>query len=212
MKRVPLSGFVGALLVLLGGTVMIGWAMQLSPLVRVLPGFTPMVFNTALCFVLAGGALLVPFSDADRYRRVTTVLGVGLLFLAVGLWSAWKRFRWGRVRLLTREDDRIAFLGATILVAIALAAGIVTFAIIQGRVQTLVENNVLAALTRRTETLLDLIELREVNARIAATRPAVLRNLRVIRARRGDGANIADVRAVVESLVKEGLSGSAYYH
>src|SRR5204862_7771848 len=82
MKRVPLSGFVGALLVLLGGTVMIGWAMQLSPLVRVLPGFTPMVFNTALCLVLAGGALLVPFSDADRYRRVTTVLGVGLLFLA----------------------------------------------------------------------------------------------------------------------------------
>jgi len=322
MKRVPLSGFVGALLVLLGGTVMIGWAMQLSPLVRVLPGFTPMVFNTALCFVLAGGALLVPFSDADRYRRVTTVLGVGLLFiaalvlaehllrkdfgidwpslhtwvydsswrqpgrmsvgtavgflmsaaalllatrvrrrwmeaaarllplgvgmigvlgvaghtvrasllfpeyvfagvamhtaiglllLAVGLWSAWKRFRWGRVRLLTREDDRIAFLGATILVAIALAAGIVTFAIIQGRVQTLVENNVLAALTRRTETLLDLIELREVNARIAATRPAVLRNLRVIRARRDDGSNIANVRAVVESFVKEGFSGIAYY-
>src|SRR5256885_11540930 len=82
MKRVPLSGFVGALLVLLGGTVMIGWAMQLSLLVRLLPGFTPMVFDTALCFVLAGGALLAPFSEADRYRRVTTVLGVGLLFLA----------------------------------------------------------------------------------------------------------------------------------
>ena len=41
------------LLVLIGGTVMLGWAMQLSLLVRVLPGFTPMVFNTALCFVLA---------------------------------------------------------------------------------------------------------------------------------------------------------------
>src|SRR5204863_618080 len=82
MRRTRLSGFVGAPLVLLGGTVMIGWWMQLSPLVRVLPGFTPMVFNTALCFVLAGGALLAPFSDADRYRRVTTVLGVGLLFIA----------------------------------------------------------------------------------------------------------------------------------
>src|SRR5256885_6656212 len=82
MKRVPFSGFAGALLMLLGGTVMLGWWMQLSPLVRVLPGFTPMVFNTALCFVLAGGALLVPFSDADRYRRVTTFLGAALVFIA----------------------------------------------------------------------------------------------------------------------------------
>src|SRR2546423_15195649 len=81
MKRVPLSGFVGALLVLLGGTVMIGWAMQLSLLGRVLPGFTPMVFDTALCFVLAGGALLAPFSEADRYRRGPARVGVGFLFL-----------------------------------------------------------------------------------------------------------------------------------
>ena len=53
MKRMPLSGFVGALLVLLGGTMMLGWWMQVSLLVRVLPEFTSMVFNTALCFVLA---------------------------------------------------------------------------------------------------------------------------------------------------------------
>src|SRR5947208_10445590 len=81
MKRVPFSGFVGALLVLLGGTVTIGWAMPLLPLVRVLPGFTPMVFETALCFVLAGGALLVPFSDAGGWR-VTTVIGSALVFVA----------------------------------------------------------------------------------------------------------------------------------
>src|SRR5256885_15339905 len=88
MKRVPLSGFVGALLVLLGGTVMIGWAMQLSLLVRGLPGFTPMGFDTALCFVLAGGALLAPFFEADRYRRGTTVLRGGLLFLAAPVLAA----------------------------------------------------------------------------------------------------------------------------
>ena len=63
------------MLALLGGVVMFGWWMQSSPLVRVLPGFTPMVFNTALCFVLAGSALLAPFSDAVRYNRVTTAIG-----------------------------------------------------------------------------------------------------------------------------------------
>jgi hypothetical protein len=48
MKRMPLSGFVGALLVLLGGTMMLGWWMQVSLLVRVLPEFTSMVFNASL--------------------------------------------------------------------------------------------------------------------------------------------------------------------
>src|SRR5947208_3501921 len=321
MKRVPFSGFVGALLVLLGGTVTAGWWMQLSPPVRVLPGSTPMVFSTALCFVLAGGALLVPFSDAGGYRRVTTVIGsalvfvaalvlaehmlrkdlgidwpslhawvhdsnttpgrmsagtacgflmsgavlilatrvgrpwvgaavrlltlgvgtigvlglagylvsapllfpeyffagvavhtaTGLLVLALSLRSAWKRIEWSRSPLLAREDDRITVVGATILVAIALAAGIASFAILQGRAQTLVSGNVLAALTRRTDMLHDLVELRESNARLAATRPAVLRNLRIIHAGRDDGSNIANVRAVVDSFLKEGFRGLAYH-
>src|SRR5438552_13176297 len=84
MKRAPFSAIAGALLVLLGGTVMLGWWMQLSPLVRVLPGFTPMVFNTALCFVLAGSALLTPSSDALRHRRVTTAIS-GLLAIIAAL-------------------------------------------------------------------------------------------------------------------------------
>jgi len=281
-----------------------------------------MVFDTALCFVLAGGALLAPFSEADRYRRVTTVLGVGLLFLAalvlaehllrkdlgidwpslhawvydlswkqpgrmsvgtavgflmsgavlvlatrvgrpwmgaavrlltlgvatigvlglagylvsapllfpeyffagvaahtatgllllaLGLRSAWKRLEWARTPLLAREDDRITVVGATILVAIALAAGIASFAVLQGRAQTLVSGNVLAELTRRTDMLRDLVELRESNARLAATRPAVLRNLRIIHAGRDDGSNIANVRAVVDSFLKEGFRGLAYH-
>jgi signal transduction histidine kinase len=322
MKRVLISGVVGALLVLLGGSVMLGWAARLPPLVRVLPGFTPMVFNTALCFVLAGSALLAQFPDADRHRRVTSVisgaliliaasviaehllrkdLGIdwpslhawtydsswrqpgrmsigtaaaflmsgamllletrvrrpwmgaavrlltfgigmigglglagyvvsapllfpeyffsgmavhtatGLFLLAVGSWSACKRFAWARKPLLAREDDRITMVGATVLVAIALAAGIASFSILQGRTQTLVGDNVLAALTRLTEMFRDLIELREVNARIAATRPAVIRNLRVIHAGRDDGSNIANVRAVVDSFLKEGFSGLAYH-
>src|SRR3979490_2060620 len=269
MKRVPLSGLVGAVLVLLGGTVTVGWWMQLSLLVRVLPGFTPMVFNTALCFALAGGALLAPFSAPDRYRRATTAIGAalvliaalvlaehllredlgidwpslhawlhdaskapgrmsagtacgflmsgavlilearvgrpwmgaavrlltlgvgtigvlglagylvsapllfpeyffagvaghtpaGLLLLAVGLRSAWKRLDWARPPLLAREDHRITVVGATILVAIALAAGLASFAVLQGRVQTLVGDNVLPARTRRTEMFRDLVEL-----------------------------------------------------
>src|SRR6266853_6317439 len=81
MKRLPLSA-AGALLALLGGTVILGWWMQLSSLVRVLPGFTPMVFNTALSFVLAGAALLMPVSNTQRHKHVTAVLGGALAIIA----------------------------------------------------------------------------------------------------------------------------------
>src|SRR5882672_10444511 len=321
MKRMQFSLAAGTLLALLGGIVILGWWMQFSSLVRVLPGFTPMVFNTALSFVLAGAALLMPVSDAQRHKHVTAVLGsalaiiaalvlaehllhlnlgidwaplhawlhdsnpnpgrmsagtasgflmsgavlilaacvrrpwmstvvrlltlgvgavgvlglagylvsapllfpqyfftgvavhtaAGLLVLSLGLWSAWRRLEWGRATLFTRDDDRITFVGATILVAIALAAGIASFAILQGRVQTVVGENVLTALLRRIETHQDLLELREINARIAATRPAVIRNLRVIRAGRDDGSHIANVKAVVDSFLGQGFRGLAYY-
>src|SRR5260221_645892 len=136
MKRMQFSLAAGTLLALLGGIVILGWWMQFSSLVRVLPGFTPMVFNTALSFVLAG---------------VAAQTAAGLLVLAVGLRSAWGRSGWGRVPLFARDDDRITFVGATVLAGIALAAGVASFAILQGRIQTVVGENVLTALLRRIE-------------------------------------------------------------
>src|SRR5260221_5435894 len=85
MKPVSPSTAGGALLALLGGVVMFGWWMQSSPLVRVLPGFTPMVFNTALCFVLAGRSLLTSLTGALRYRRVTTAIRSVLGIIAAPL-------------------------------------------------------------------------------------------------------------------------------
>src|SRR5436190_2141342 len=82
MTRVPLDRLIGALLVLVGGAVMLGWSLEMPAVVRVYPTFTPMVFNTALSFVLAGAALLMPLSDPVRHRRVTTVFGCMLVALA----------------------------------------------------------------------------------------------------------------------------------
>ena len=319
MIRVLLARFSGAMLVLLGATVMLGWFLQLPAVVRVLPGFTPMVFNTALCFVLAGGALLLPYSQSAGYTRAMTALGgalvtiatlvlaehlfqtalgidwrslhewlnvvsnpgrmsagtasgfllsgaalmlaprvhhpwmgiivriltlgagtigvlalvgylvnaellfprylligvavhaaAGLLLLAVGLWSAWSRFAWGRAPLFAGQDNRITLVGGTILVAIALSAGISSFVVLQNRAQTLVADYVLASLTGRAEVFQDLIGLRENNARIAATRPAVIRNLRVLHDGNDDGSNVANVKAVIEGFLSQGFSAITY--
>jgi protein-histidine pros-kinase len=319
-KRVPFFRLTGGVLLLLGGAVMLGWWLQLPAVVWVLPGFSPMVFNTALCFALAGSALLVPLTSAlhapiratagsliaglavavlaehllqldlrvdwpslqawlpdanptpgrmspgtstaflmsgvalllagrshPAWRGTSArllALGVGsigvlgaagyavsaqllfpdywfagvavhtaagLLLLAAGLWSILQHLNPARKAIFAREGDRITFVGASVLVATVLGAGIATFAVLQERVQTLVRDDLLLAHARRVDVFQDMIDLREGSARIAATRPAVLRNLRAIRSGTVDGTNLANIRAVVDSFLQENFSAIAYH-
>ncbi len=303
---------IGVVLAVLGATVMMAWWWQAATIVRVLPGFSPMAFNTALCFALSGCALLAAFSrpaigallialpalvlaehafgldlridwpelhawlrDANAtpgrmspgtalgflLGGLVLVLGprasipwagtalrvvilgigligvlgcagflvsarllfpdywfsgialhtaLGLIALAIGLHAASRRFEWGRQRLFESEDDRITFVGGAVVSTTAFIAGVATFAILQERVQTLVRDDLLISLGRRVDVFQDLIALREGSARIAATRPSVHRNLRVIHSGRDDGSNLANVEAVVDSFLKEGFSAIAY--
>ena len=80
VKRMPLSRLAGILLLLLGGAVMLGWWLQLPAVVRILPDYASLVFNTALCFGLAGSALLLPFSPVlhSPVRAIAGGLLVGI--------------------------------------------------------------------------------------------------------------------------------------
>ncbi len=73
----------GTLLILLGLTSMAGWILRQPSLLQVLPGQVGMVFSTALCFVLAGAALLIPGRWPTLRRRGQSALG-GLMVLAAG--------------------------------------------------------------------------------------------------------------------------------
>jgi len=76
----------GAILVALGGMVMAGWWMRSEIVVQIRPDFTPMQFNTALCFLLSGAGLL-----ALTLRRAGAVLACGC---AVGLISTVTMFQY----------------------------------------------------------------------------------------------------------------------
>ncbi|GAC1632460.1 MAG: hypothetical protein NVS9B10_26990 [Nevskia sp.] len=68
-------------MLLLGAAVMFGWAFQIRVLTQVLPTLTSMVFNTALCFLLFGYALLLPRSELQAPRPLA--LGLALAVLAL---------------------------------------------------------------------------------------------------------------------------------
>ncbi|MDO8597579.1 MAG: PAS domain S-box protein [Sulfuricaulis sp.] len=317
--RSPLVFPIGVLLVLGGIAVMLGWGLRLPLLVQMAPGYSPMVFSTALCFALTGSALLIPASN--RHARATTALGgliavvaalvlaehlfaldlgidwvplhawlkdvspmpgrmssptalgflmcgaaliiaqrvrwawmgglvrlltlgvgvigvltlasyalgltllypqnqfvyvalqtaVGLILVAVGLWSAWRRYEWGQRPLFSGEDKRIVFVSAVVLVGVALSTGLMSFATLKGRVETSFGNTLRTALDTRVEMFVATIEAREVNAKFAATLPAVRRNLSVIRTGRDDGSILANIKADIDNFLKLGFSGLAYY-
>ena len=312
--------WIGLVLVVLSTAVMFGWLLQIELVVRLVPQFAVMVFNTALCFALAGavlasspvkgetsglasaigggvvavagivlaehvlrvdlwidwpqlhdwlpnaggapgrmsvptacaflmtGAVLIlsPRFAQSSVRRMVRVLifavgavgafalfgylfkarlllpgywfagvaahtAAGLVLLALGLRS-YDAMRWpGTGFVFKREDDRITFIGACVLATVTICAGLATFTVLADRVQSLVASNILAALGRRSETVRDLVEMREVSARIAATRPRIFVNLRAIRAGRDSGEHLANIEAVVDGFLKQGFSAIAYY-
>jgi PAS domain S-box-containing protein len=72
---------IGAVVFGLGMLVMSGWLFRIQPIVQLLPGLIAMVFNTALCFALAGLAL------ATRSVTLRRALASVLAFIAALVWS-----------------------------------------------------------------------------------------------------------------------------
>jgi len=75
---------IGAALALLGAAVAAGWLLRDPALVQVLPGLTPMVLNTAVCFVLSGIWLVLAALRPDR-RRAARIVSAALLAVAAAV-------------------------------------------------------------------------------------------------------------------------------
>ncbi len=60
--------------------------------------------------------------------RMALYTAVGMVVLAVGLWSMWYREPWYASNTYFRADEKIAFLGAGLLVVIGLTTGVAGFA------------------------------------------------------------------------------------
>jgi diguanylate cyclase (GGDEF)-like protein/PAS domain S-box-containing protein len=75
---------IGAVLAVLGSSVAAGWLLRIAALVQVLPGLTPMVLNTAVCFVLSGVSLMLAALRPD-WRRAVRVVSAALLALAAAV-------------------------------------------------------------------------------------------------------------------------------
>jgi hypothetical protein len=191
---------------LAGGGALAASAARRAALARALTLVVGAIGALSIAGYLVNAGLLFP---GYFFSGVALHTAVGLAVFAAGLHAA-IRAAASRAPLFARADDRIAFVAAAVLVSMTLCAGLAAFAVLQGRVEKVVSDDLRASLARRVDFFRELIELREGSARIAATRPAAARNLRVIHAGRDDGSNLANVQAVVDGFLREGFGGVAY--
>ena len=60
---------IGIISIIVGIIVIFGWIFNIPILKQIVPGFVEMVFNTAFCFVLFGGALLLTQYQTGKYQN-----------------------------------------------------------------------------------------------------------------------------------------------
>lgn len=82
MSSTSLRVGVGAALVVLGLSVMSGWIFDVGILKSVLPGWPPMKFNPALCFVLLGLAFILIQRPGAPARIGAVICGVAIATIA----------------------------------------------------------------------------------------------------------------------------------
>ena len=84
VKRTLFEMVSGILLICLGFAVMLGWYFHVVTIISMIPGQINMVFNTALCFMLSGLALVLSQYKPKYQNKINLFFGM-LLFIISGL-------------------------------------------------------------------------------------------------------------------------------
>ncbi|HJV80741.1 diguanylate cyclase domain-containing protein [Noviherbaspirillum sp.] len=77
-----IQALVALALIVLGLEIMSGWVLRITPIVQFRPDFAGMVFNSALCFVLMGIALILPVFKVPRRERKQAAIGRTVIAVA----------------------------------------------------------------------------------------------------------------------------------
>jgi two-component system, sporulation sensor kinase E len=93
-----------------GAIVMLGWILDIPVFKEIIPGFVSMVFNTALCFVLFGGALLLTQYPIGKYQIpfFFTISLIATLIGSITLLQFLFHFDTGLDQLFVADKEKIS--------------------------------------------------------------------------------------------------------
>ena len=141
-----------------------------------------------------------------RSARMALHTASGMIVAAIGLWLAWSQGEWFQSRRFFREDEKIRFLGATILFVVTVTVGLTGFVLLQTSLEKTVENN-LESIARNRKPWFDAtariaIRFASTSARLAGLDDAAAAAL----AQSGTAAD-ARFQELANRLAREGFRG-----
>ena len=136
---------------------------------------------------------------------------IGLVVLGVALWL--RLLGEGRIHFWEKfaSEDRITFSAAAILSLTSLAAAVIVFAALEGRVTQTLREELATSLRYRVLLAESAIEAGLQRTRILSGRPAPARSLRRHGEHPGDPEALAQLSQSVTSLVADGYLAAVYY-
>lgn len=195
------------------GFMLVGMILMLAP--RVQSKFAAVFIQIATFGVLMLGLtglvgytlqldMLYSWFNAARMALHTAF---GMTIAGVALWSSWRGALWYSSREFFEEDEKIAFVGAALLVVIALTAGVAGFAAQQANLEKALTDSLPSALKNQTTIFHSTVQQSIVSAKSIAGRPNLLRLTAALGKDPGNQGLRAELEQIGRSILGSGISG-----
>ncbi len=141
-----------------------------------------------------------------KASRMAPHTAAGMTLVSLALWSSWQHAEWFRTRRYFKEDEKIAFVGAALLVVVAATTGVAGFAAQQALLEKTLSASLPEALKSRTLLFESEVGHAVVRAKSIAGRPGMIRLSRQLAIRPGDEGLTTELTAIAQSVLVAGAS------
>lgn len=146
-----------------------------------------------------------------HFTRMAVHTAAGFALIGLALWGTWHHLPWSQNLYREREDLRIGVVAGVLLTAVALIAGLSSFALLSQQAEQTLRRGLSLSLQNRID--LFTTEINDANdaARVVANRPTVAQHLQRLQAQPNDAGERERLRKTVHGLMPLGFSALHFY-
>ncbi|MES2299960.1 MAG: response regulator [Pseudomonadota bacterium] len=158
---------------------------------------------------LVGYTLELDLLYGLRATRMAVHTAAGMTLAGFGLWDSWRHAPWAAGTRYFREDEKVAFIGAALLIVVALGAGVAGFAAQQSTFEEVLSDSLNLAVRNHTTIFHVEVEHAIASAKSTAGRPNLNKLTRQLNEAPGDAAQKSALQVIGESVLASGVTGVA---
>jgi diguanylate cyclase (GGDEF)-like protein/PAS domain S-box-containing protein len=162
-------------------------------------------------FAATGHALSLPDMPAFHWlMQVSLPAALCFIVIALAFWLDWHAESWSALRIVQREDERIAIAGAVVLAACSAVVALAVYWPMQSAVEGMLSEELMVGLKARRELLLQALDRVIERTVQVSQQPHVQRIYAAPSRQPGAADHPAMLAMLADGLVRDGFSGLAF--